>query len=176
MIKTFLEKGSIESSAGYFMITPPLFRLDAQQKSVLRIFNASSAMPADRESLFYFNVTSIPAATDEDAKQNTLQIAVRNRMKLFYRPKALADDTPENVTTKLTWQITGGKLKVINPTGYYMNFSAVKVNNSLVKDALLLAPFSSNEYALPNGVSSGTVIWKIINDQGGIGPEHKTTL
>ncbi|PXK77261.1 hypothetical protein DMS21_27585 [Klebsiella variicola] len=39
-----------------------------------------------------------------------------------------------------------------------------------------LAPFSSNEYALPNGVSSGTVIWKIINDQGGIGPEHKTTL
>ena len=176
LIKTFLEKGSIESSAGYFMITPPLFRLDAQQKSVLRIFNASSAMPADRESLFYFNVTSIPAATDEDAKQNTLQIAVRNRMKLFYRPKALADDTPENVTTKLTWQITGGKLKVINPTDYYMNFSTVKVNNSLVKDALLLAPFSSNEYALPNGVSSGTVIWKIINDQGGIGPEHKTTL
>ncbi|HCI5658083.1 TPA: molecular chaperone [Klebsiella variicola subsp. variicola] len=176
LIKTFLEKGSIESSAGYFMITPPLFRLDAQQKSVLRIFNASSAMPADRESLFYFNVTSIPAATDEDAKQNTLQIAVRNRMKLFYRPKALADDTPENVTTKLTWQITGGKLKVINPTGYYMNFSTVKVNNSLVKDALLLAPLSSNEYALPNGVSSGTVIWKIINDQGGIGPEHKTTL
>lgn len=57
-----------------------------------------------------------------------------------------------------------------------MNFSTVKVNNSLVKDALLLAPFSSNEYALPNGVSSGTVIWKIINDQGGIGPEHKTTL
>lgn len=176
LIKTFLEKGSIEASAGYFMITPPLFRLDAQQKSVLRIFNASNAMPADRESLFYFNVTSIPAVTDEDTKQNTLQIAVRNRMKLFYRPKALADDMPENVTNKLTWQVTAGKLKVTNPTGYYMNFSTVKVNNTLVKDALLLAPFSSSEYALPNRESSGTVIWKIINDQGGIGPEHKTTL
>ncbi|VGP92813.1 Chaperone protein FocC [Klebsiella variicola] len=176
LIKTFLEKGSIEASSGYFMITPPLFRLDAQQKSVLRVFNASNAMPADRESLFYFNVTSIPAATDEDAKQNTLQIAVRNRMKLFYRPKALADDTPENVTNKLTWAVSGGKLKVTNPTGYYMNFSTVIVNNGLIKDALLLAPFSSTEYVLPNGVSSGTVIWKIINDQGGIGPEHKTTL
>lgn len=176
LIKSFIEKGSIEGSESFFMITPPLFRLDAQQKSVLRIFKASDSMPADRESVFYFNVTSIPSANAEDSK-NTLQIAVRNRMKLFFRPKALADDIPENVTNKLTWQRVGNKIKATNPTGYYMNFSVIKINNIEVKEPVLLAPFTSNEYALPEGgVTGSTVEWKIINDQGGIGPEHKYNL
>lgn len=175
LIKTFIEKGSIEDSESFFMVTPPLFRLDGQQKSVLRIFMANDNMPADRESVFYFNVTSIPSASSDTSK-NTLQIAVRNRMKLFFRPKALVDDVPEDVTGKLTWQRVGNKLKVSNPTGYYMNFSVIKVNNISVKDPVLLAPFSSAEYSLPIGVTGGTIEWKIINDQGGIGPEHKYNI
>lgn len=175
LIKSFIEKGSIEGSENYFMVTPPLFRLDAQQKSVLRIFKAIDNMPVDRESVFYFNVTSIPSA-QADSDKNTLQIAVRNRMKLFYRPKALVDDIPESVTNKLTWQRIGNKIKASNPTGYYMNFSFIKVNNINVKEPVLLAPFASNEYSLPTGVTGGTVTWAIINDQGGIGPEHKYSL
>lgn len=175
LIKTFIEKGSIDASESFFMVTPPLFRLDAQQKSVLRVFKVQGAMPTDRESVFYFNVTSIPSATEDNA-QNTLQIAVRNRMKLFYRPKSLADDVPENVTNKLAWKLAADKLTVSNPTGYYMNFSSISVNNVKVKKPELLAPFSSMTYTLPTAVTGGTVVWKIINDQGGVGPEHKYTL
>lgn len=43
-------------------------------------------LPADRESIFYFNVREIPPKSN---KANTLQIALQTRIKLFWRPKAL---------------------------------------------------------------------------------------
>lgn len=53
-------------------------------------------LPADRESVFYFNVREIPPKSN---KPNTLQIALQTRIKLFWRPKAL-----ENTSMKSPWQ------------------------------------------------------------------------
>ncbi len=43
--------------------------------------------------MYYFNVMAIPA-DDAKANNNTIQLAVRHRMRLVYRPKALFDLTP----------------------------------------------------------------------------------
>ncbi len=67
-----------------------------------RIFKLDGVLPADRESLFFFNTTSIPASTT-DADRNTLQIAVRTRLKLIFRPKGLSDDVPVNHAKELSW-------------------------------------------------------------------------
>ncbi|MCI1737826.1 MAG: fimbria/pilus periplasmic chaperone [Pseudomonas veronii] len=45
-----------------FIMTPPLFRLDAEQENVLRIIRTGGDFPQDRESVFWVNIKSIPAS------------------------------------------------------------------------------------------------------------------
>ena len=67
-----------EQSADAFIITPPLFRLDAKGQNILRIIATDTqALPKDKESLFLLNVKAIPAKSKEQQNQNVLQIALK---------------------------------------------------------------------------------------------------
>nr|VUD25583.1 chaperone protein FimC [Salmonella sp. NCTC 7297] len=56
-----------------------------------------------------------------------------------------------------------------------MNFSTVKVGNSLVKDATYVEPMGSATFAFPAG-ANGDVVWTLINDLGSVGNEHRAHL
>ena len=43
-----------------FLVTPPLFRLNEEQNNLLRIVRTSDNLPADKESMYWLNVKSIP--------------------------------------------------------------------------------------------------------------------
>lgn len=60
-----------DSSRGPFIITPPLFRLDAGDNSSLRIIKTDGNLPRDKESLFYINVRAIPAVDKKKRKIRT---------------------------------------------------------------------------------------------------------
>ncbi|MCV5920354.1 fimbria/pilus periplasmic chaperone, partial [Escherichia coli] len=72
-----------------FIITPPLFKLDPEKNNILRIVNITHGLPQDRESVYWVNVKAIPSKSDDSENKNVLQIAVRTRIKLFYRPAGL---------------------------------------------------------------------------------------
>ncbi|MDG1641116.1 long polar fimbrial chaperone LpfB [Klebsiella huaxiensis] len=173
LIQSWSDTGEQSKDKSPFMVTPPLFRLGGGQENTLRIILTGGSLPEDRESLYWMNIKSIPA-TEKMENANTLQIAVKTRIKLIYRPQALTQQ-PENVTGKLTWQRNGSKLTVNNPTAYYMNFSTVKVGTSTVKDATYVAPMSSAIFSIPAG-ANGKVIWTLINDFGSVGNEHHSGL
>lgn len=176
LIKSWAENDKIAGS--HFLVTPPLFRLEGKQKNVVRIFKVDGALPADRESLFFFNTTAIPAST-EDTSRNTLQIAVRTKLKLIFRPKALKDDIPVNYAGKLTWQKKNNTITVSNPSSYYINFMSVTVNNIPVelKEMNYVAPFSSATYELNNAkMGSGKIEWIAINDFGGQSNTFQSTF
>lgn len=79
-----------EESVDNFIVTPPLFRLDADKENILRIiFTGGPEVPQDRESLFLMNVKAIPAMSDDQKGKNVLQIALKTTIKLFYRPAGL---------------------------------------------------------------------------------------
>ncbi|WP_256233791.1 fimbrial biogenesis chaperone, partial [Pseudomonas sp. NBRC 111135] len=75
------------STSTPFVATPPLFRLDPRKEQLVRIQKVPGDLPQDRESVFYFNAQEIPVAGKAD--ENTLKIAMRTRIKLFYRPAGL---------------------------------------------------------------------------------------
>ena len=78
-------------------------------------------MPQDRETVYYFNLREIPPRTD---KANTLQIALQTRIKLFYRPQAIApsqQDLANPWQEKLTLTRQGDRYQVNNPTPYYVS-------------------------------------------------------
>lgn len=152
-----------------FVVTPPLFKLDGNQENRLRIVRTSSSMPEDRESLYWLNIKSIPASSDKDEK-NTLQIAVKTRIKLIYRPGTIKG-TAEDVTDKLQWSYDRDRITVKNPTPFIMNFKEVKIGGKLVKDASYVLPMNQSTFKTPAG-SNGKITWKLISDFGGIGEEH----
>jgi P pilus assembly chaperone PapD len=122
-----------DESADEFIITPPLFRLDANSQNILRIIATNAQnLPVDKESLFLLNVKAIPAMTDEQRSQNVLQIALKTTIKLFYRPAGLKGSLPEAVE-QLQWRVEGGKLSVHNPSGFNVVVSELLINNSASK-------------------------------------------
>lgn len=152
-----------------FIVTPPLFRLEGNQQNVLRIVRSGGNLPEDRESLYWLSVKSIPRGTPK-GEANTLQIAVKSRIKLIYRPAAVSG-VPDDQTEKLKWQVSGNRVTVNNPTPYVMNFKQVRVGGRDVKDATYVLPMSQATFTVPSG-AAGTVSWKLISDYGGVGPEH----
>ncbi|WP_404873508.1 fimbrial biogenesis chaperone, partial [Klebsiella pneumoniae] len=109
--------------------------------------------------------------------RNTLQIAVRTKLKLIFRPKSLSDDVPVNHAKELSWSRSGNQVIVKNPSPFYINFMFIKVNGQslIMKDKNFVAPFSSASYALPS-TNGGKVEWKIINDMGGQSDLYQSSL
>ncbi|AWH87597.1 fimbrial assembly chaperone [Limnobaculum parvum] len=157
------------------IITPPLFRLDAGDKNVLRIVRSGVPMPEDRESMYWLNVKGIPSTT-KNSSSNTLQIAVNSRVKLIYRPVNLKDAEPESLTQQLAWGKSGNSITVNNPTPYYMNFAQIKVNGKEVPNVTYVAPRSQAVFPLHQNSGSGKVSWRILNDYGMAGSEHSATF
>lgn len=62
LIQSWLENAREDDTTTVpLIITPPLFRLDAEQENILHIVRAGGNLPNDRESLFWLNVKSIPS-------------------------------------------------------------------------------------------------------------------
>ena len=170
----YLIQSWVESNKGAapFLLTPPLFRLEGEQQTRLRVIY-SGGLPENKESMFWMNIKAIPSSQAK-AGANTLQIAIKTRIKLIYRPKSI-EGTPEMVTEQLRWTRSGNTLQVMSPTAFYMNFAEVKVGGAEVKEANWVGPGETARFQLP-GVSAGALQWKLINDYGGTGALHHATL
>lgn len=123
LIQSWIDDQDVGSGKAPFIITPPMYRLDSGQKNIERIV-ATGSLPQAKESLFWINIKAIPSASKQ---MNSLQIAVKTRIKLIYRPVTLRASTPEEQANKLTWQRSGNELQVNNPTPYVINFNEITV-------------------------------------------------
>ncbi|WP_312983062.1 molecular chaperone [Atlantibacter sp.] len=148
-----------------FLVTPPLFRLDSGNENMLRIIRTGGSLPEDRESIYWMNVKSIPASAK--GKKNVLQISVKTRIKLIYRPEGLEPPTSEDYK-KLSFHRVGNEIQVNNPTPYYITFFSLKAGNTQLDTSnVMVPPHGNSTYQLSTAVSATQVTWNIINDFGG---------
>ncbi|OMQ21039.1 fimbrial biogenesis chaperone [Serratia oryzae] len=155
-----------------FLITPPLFRLDGKQENTLRVVRIAGQLPEDKESLFWLSVKSVPPS---EGKGNQLQIAVRTRIKLIYRPAGLKGSL-EEAAKALRWQRNGNNLQAFNDSPYYLSFYSVSLANEKIKEPQMVAPGASIGYRLPANAQGNHVSWQIINDFGGISEVYQHRL
>lgn len=173
LIQSWVESASDAATAkAPFIVTPPLFRLDAEQENVLRVVRTGGRLPEDKESVFWMNIKSIPAS--DKPESNALQISVKTRIKLFYRPAGLTGNAAEAYKS-LTFARQGNELHINNPTPYHVSFFQVTVGASELKNAGMVAPHGSLNLPIPAG-AQGVVRWKAINDYGGITSESNAPL
>ncbi|MEQ7917959.1 molecular chaperone [Xanthomonas sp. WHRI 1810A] len=157
-----------------FVITPALTRMSGNAKQLVRIIYAGSGLPQHRESVFWLNVQEIPQTADE----NVLQIAIRQRIKVFFRPVGLPGD-PLEAPGNLEWRlIDGGTLEVSNPGPYHVSMVQIGVQRGatrlLQEDSRMLAPLQRVRFPIEHSAQRdpATLRFIAINDFGAQVPYH----
>ncbi|EGC1082969.1 fimbria/pilus periplasmic chaperone [Salmonella enterica] len=175
----YLAQSWMEDSEGkatnVLIALPPLQRIDAGKKSrvrIMRVQNSGAApLPADRESLFYFNVREIPPAP-EDKSKNILQLATQSQLKLFLRPAALAEEGSAAPEQKLEVQQSGRTLTLKNPTPYYITLVWLGQNPKQklagFKEGTMVAPFSSQTLNTVLPAGTDRILVGNVDDYGGL--------
>ncbi|EHR9347727.1 fimbria/pilus periplasmic chaperone [Escherichia coli] len=144
------------------------------QKNTLRIINATNhQLPGDRESLFWVNVKAIPAMEKDQKNENTLQLAIISRIKMFYRPTHLAM-APEEAPAMLRFRRSGSILTLINPTPYFITVTNMKAGNSNLPNTMV-PPKGEVSVDIPHAVT-GDISFQTINDYGALTPRIKATM
>lgn len=157
-----------------FILTPPLAQIASNKGQMLRLIaKDTSALPQDRESLYWFNILDMPASEQvETAEKNKLQVSIRSRIKLFYRPvnlKISQEKAFSSVTFK--YNETNKSVTVDNPSPYYVNFYNVSFNpekeNFVYADPLMVAPYSTESFKPKIQFKPQKISYLLINDYGG---------
>ncbi|ELQ6169042.1 fimbria/pilus periplasmic chaperone [Cronobacter dublinensis] len=154
-------------------VLPPVQRVEAGAKSQVKIqaSPAVASLPQDRETLFYFNLREIPPRSN---KPNTLQIALQTRIKLFYRPAAIALDKTQAAqgdwVEKITLTRQGDKYVVSNPTSYFLTIveGAASVKGKPVSfEPVMVSPKSSAVLEASAAAFGNSPVLTYVNDYGG---------
>ncbi|CAI1076833.1 Chaperone protein papD precursor [Serratia entomophila] len=146
LAQAWLENSRGEKINSPFAVVPPLQRVEAGKKSVIRITATpeAKALPQDRESVFYFSMREIPPRSD---KPNVMQVALQTKVKLFYRPESIIPEKMTRWDDQLVLHKIGNGYRVENPTPYYMTVIGIAgaEKQAVAKDfeAIMIEPKSS---------------------------------
>lgn len=170
MVQTWLDTGDRNQVPKNLpiVVVPPILKLDGAKTAILRFIYSGNGFPQDKETLLWINVQEIPPAPK---LENVLQVAVRTRIKLFYRPTTLKTTLDEQVK-KLRWQREGSRLQAINDGPLHITFGALHLKNSAGKtvdvDANMVNPGDRLSIDIPAGANvNNKISFSYINDFGG---------
>ncbi|WP_207441231.1 fimbria/pilus periplasmic chaperone [Escherichia coli] len=173
LIQSWIENAGDQKDT-QFVITPPLFSMQGKKENTLRIINATNhQLPGDRESLFWVNVKAIPAMEKDQKNENTLQLAIISRIKMFYRPTNLAM-APEEAPAMLRFRRSSSKLTLINPTPYFITVTNMKAGNSNLPNTMV--PPKGEVSVDITHAATGDISFQTINDYGALTPRIKATM
>lgn len=173
LIQSWVENADGQKD-GRFVITPPLFLMQGKKENTLRIIDATNnSLPQDRETLFWVNVKAIPSLNKAQEQDNTLQLAITSRIKLFYRPRGLST-APDKAPEQLRFKRNGNALSVINPTPYFMTLTELNAGSKALPSTMV-PPMGSTDLVLPTGAGSA-ITFRAINDYGAFTPTIKGVM
>jgi len=103
-----------------FLVLPQVFRVGSNASQMVRLLlGDASALPQDRESLFYLNFSQMPVQK-KTASDNQLLMMFTSRVKVFYRPGNIEPTLPADLAWRLRLRWQGSTLHVHNPTPYHV--------------------------------------------------------
>ena len=178
LVQAWIDDGQpqapVETLQMPFDLMPPMFRLEPGRAQSLRLFHDGTPLPDDRESLFWLNVLDLPPK----AAGNALQLSLRTRIKLIYRPADLqgrARDAHLQLTWQLTQQPQGWQLQAHNPSPYFIHLSGLELRHGehvLQGEPSHVAPFASTRFPLKGtdapALSGWQVHYGVIDDHGAV--------
>lgn len=155
-ITQFCGEGKTCPTTEDFMTSPGFKVITPGQSFPFRIVKLAENLPSDKESLYLVHFRLVPSdadLSDQEFKKARVTVTVAGSMKLFWRPKALAE-TPGvlKVRDMLVARCDGNQLEVINRSAYWGTFGTLQASGkTLLKNGPLpmIAPFASVHFDLP---------------------------
>ncbi|ENW8698173.1 TPA: fimbria/pilus periplasmic chaperone [Escherichia coli] len=127
-----------------FVATPSFFKVKPQGQQTLRIIMASDHLPKNKESVYWLNLQDIPPALQGSG----IAVALRSKLKLFYRPKALLEGRKGAEEGISLQRLPDGRNLLVNTTPYIYaigslldtNGKKVVVDNDTTQKLLMFMP------------------------------------
>ena len=170
LIQSWIESNTPDDQGELpFAMTPPVSKMAPQGQQLIRILYAGgkNTMPSDKESVMWVNVQEIPETV---AGENTLQLAVRQRIKLFFRPEGLSGKA-DTAPSELRWKVNGEVLEIHNPSVYHVSTSSIDIGDdgvfSQIAKGKMIAPGENFQITLKKNIKNPVVEFTSINDFGG---------
>lgn len=170
LAQSWVDSGDVdvapERAQAPFTVTPPINRINGGKGQTLRMIYTGEKLPGDKESLFWLNVLEIPA-TKKDNK-NQLKMAVRSRIKIFYRPQGLAG-TANQAGKSIVWKKVNGGIEGSNPTPYFVSLANItedKEGKTVVANGGMIAPGGKSVFPMKKHLA--TIYPSYISDEGAI--------
>jgi chaperone protein EcpD len=177
LVQSWIEDSDENTSNLPLVLTPPIFKLGANEQGFVRILPIESKLAKDRESIFFLSVQEIPRKSETD--QNQLNIAVRTRIKVIVRPEQFNLPGLLDAAKQLSWKVIDEDgeryFQATNNSPYYLSLGHLKAvsgsKSKMLDDRFnMTPPFSQQKYAVPSGlnVKNMSLEFGIINDYGGL--------
>ncbi|SCK56502.1 chaperone protein EcpD [Variovorax sp. HW608] len=167
-----------------FVVLPPLMRLQPNEARALRVVYTRQPLPSDRESVFWLNAQMIPPHPDDGAaRDHVMEVSVRIRQKIFFRPPRLVGGSAEWIQRLDCRPSRQAELVIVqcrNPTPYFATIDRLGMTEEDGEFSALgdmLAPFGEMEFRLlkegaaldrdrPDRQAAGRLSIAAIDDEG----------
>jgi len=193
LLQVWVDNDQTAQPGASFITDPPVMRLDPGKSRAIQVWltQPPDTLPAERESLYWLNVLQVPATTsgEASASNHRLYVSVQTRLKIFYRPRALAHYdaaalasgdqlrfTLERDAAGLAW------LRIHNPAPIHQSLATLTLHlpapntAAVALDAPMLAPFEEQRLALPKAAAhmglhdreTARIAFSTIDDDGNV--------
>ncbi|MGN7790445.1 fimbrial biogenesis chaperone [Enterobacter sp. 22452] len=169
LAQSWIEDKEGKKTREFISPIPPLLRIEPDEQAQVRLMAQQnlSRLPADRESLFYYNMREIPPKAEQ---KNVMQIAMQSRLKLFWRPKAIELKEGQFVPLdKVVISRSSDGLQLKNPSPYYITVGYIGLNGKTLlpgAESVMVEPFGQATQKLKNLPAEFQIGY--IGDYGGL--------
>ncbi|EIR5058076.1 molecular chaperone, partial [Salmonella enterica] len=133
----------------FFLVTPPIFRLDQDDQSRIRvILTNKSEIPKDKEKMFWLCVKAIPPESNVNLLTR-VEIVPNECIKLFARPSSLSGLLTSDVPN-IRWGHYKNTVIAKNNTPYYIVFNELIIGGSELNMPGYLPPYGEKIYKVNN--------------------------
>nr|WP_314263953.1 fimbria/pilus periplasmic chaperone [uncultured Moellerella sp.] len=142
-----------DNADGPFIVQPTIFRIEPKSGRNANLIFTGSALPQDRESLFYLNLVQIPPQNSK-AASNELSILLRHRIKIFYRPTSLTTDISDIGKYISFSEVSSAGIEVKNNSPYFLSLTSLTAQNSTGQSVefipAMVPPYASEKMIIKN--------------------------
>lgn len=149
-----------------FVVLPPVLKILPGEQREVRILTTGQGLAQDRESLYWLNVYQIPPEMKQTQSGEKLRLALRNQIKILWRPKNTGALT-EKALNMLSFCYEGGVIYAVNDSEWNITLAEVSFEDYSIS-GIVVQPYSRR--MIFNSASplarNNTINFTVINDEG----------
>lgn len=163
--------GDVRNAMTPFFLKQPVLKAMAGGRYGFQVIQTRPVMIGDRESVYLLSFKLIPSELRPSAAGKNIRanVVATYNVKLFYRPDAIKKSTVAAAAKLLKFELRGKVLHISNPSPLWLTFSRLDVGGESVEESALkkmLPPYSSVDFATPASGRSGSVQWRVLDENG----------